>query len=163
VIDAAGYIITARKLLRDDPSEVDIRRSTSTAYYALFHHLCWHFSAVVQQPHSGTYVRAWLQAYRYIDHGSAKQRCIEAQRPDRRFPLGVQKFSNTFIDLQQRRAEADYDPWRTDYDPFNVITIASILNLISDAEAAIAAFDAEPEEARRAFVVFVALKPKNRA
>jgi hypothetical protein len=43
-----------RKLLRDDPSEVDFRRSTSTAYYALFHHLCWHFSAVVQQPHSGT-------------------------------------------------------------------------------------------------------------
>jgi hypothetical protein len=163
VIDAAGYIMTARKLLRDDPTEVDFRRATSTAYYALFHYVCWHFSAIVQQPHSGTYVRAWLQAYRYVDHGSAKQRCVEAQRLERRFPPGIQKFANTFADLHQRRAEADYDPWRTDYDPLDVITTASILNLISDAEAAIAAFDSELEEARRAFVIFVALKPKNRS
>ena len=57
--------------------------------------------------------------------------------------------------MQQRRIEADYDPARS-------FTAADAQSLIKSAEDAISAFDAEPVEAQRAFVLFVGLRPKNR-
>ena len=102
---AAAYLATARKLLEGEPAEIDIRRAVSTAYYALFHHICFHFGGIVMQPKTGTYQRAQLQAYRYMEHA---------------------------------------------------------LTLIASAEDAIAAFDAGPIEAQRAFVLFLGLRPKNR-
>lgn len=155
MIDSDSLIGTARKLLEGVPSEADIRRSVSTAYYALFHHVCQHFSAIVLQPATGNYHRARQQAYRYLDHGPAKQRCLEAARKDRKFPAGIVAFAETFTDLQVHRNEADYDP------SFS-LTLADAHSLIGDAEAALAAFDAEPVEAQRAFVIFLGLRPKNR-
>ena len=153
--DAIAYLATAKKLLKGRPTDADIRRAVSTAYYAMFHHACMHFSTIVLQPESGSYVRAWLQAYRYIDHGPAKQRCLEAVKVDRKFPAGLVAFAERFIELQQRRIEADYDPARS-------FTAADAQSLIKSAEDAISAFDAEPIEAQRAFVLFVGLRPKNR-
>jgi hypothetical protein len=66
------------------------------------------------------------------------------------------RFANTFVALQEQRLKADYDP-------ASLLDEAAAFDFVNDAEAAIAAFDAEPAEARRAFVVFIALEPKNRA
>ena len=151
-------IVTARKLAHASPGkprQADLRRAISTAYYALFHHACIQFSAIVLRPGSGTYLRAWSQAYRYLDHGPARQRCIEACRKERNFSAGIVVFAEAFIDLQQRRNAADYDP-------IPVFTVVDANALIVSAEAALAAFDVEPVEAQRAFVVFLALRPKNR-
>jgi hypothetical protein len=155
-MDSSAHLATARKLLREEPTAVDLRKAASAAYYALFHHVCVEFSTIVLRPESQEFTRAELQAYRYLDHGSAKQRCVDTRDPGRNFPVGVRTFANAFVALQRQRLDADYDPR-------NLLNDVIVLELIEQAEAAIAAFDAEPEEARRAFAVFVALKPKNRA
>ena len=153
--DAVAYIATARKLLAGQPTDADIRRAVSTTYYALFHHVCFHFSMIVLHPSTGTYRRAWLQAYRYLDHGAAKQRCQDVNKKDRKFSLGILVFSEAFVDLQQRRNDADYNPSIR-------FSISDAVASIGDAQKAINAFNAEPLEAQRAFVIFVGLRAKNR-
>ena len=153
--DAASFIATANKLLSDQPSQTDIRRAVSTAYYALFHHVCLHFGRIVQHPAGATYVRAGLQAYRYLDHGPAKQRCFEVRNPRLNFPAGIITFAEAFIDLQEQRTDADYNP--------NVqFTETDARTLIKSAEAAVATFDTQAVEAQRAFVVFLGLRAKGR-
>lgn len=156
-MDGRGYLLTAKKLLRDNPSEEDLRRAISTIYYALFHHICQHFSEIVLHPSGGRFERAQLQAYRYLDHFPAKKKC-QAVRGNMalKFPAAMINFADAFVDLQQLRNEADYNPAQCPSE-------ASILNLIGTAEEAIVAFDAEPVECRRAFAVFVTLTSKNRA
>ena len=152
---SAAHFATARKLLRDGPNAVDCRKAVSAAYYGLFHHICAQFSGIVLHPVDQDYARASLQAYRYLDHGSARQRCVDTRDVRRKFPQGIIAFASAFIELQQQRILADYDP-------VDFVSETFALELIELAEAAMTAFDAEPEEARRAFVIFVALKPKNR-
>jgi hypothetical protein len=156
-LNSNDLLVTARKLLQDSPTDTDIRRAVSTAYYALFHHLCSCFSGIVCHPAGGRFERAHLQAYRYVEHGQALNGCHAARGKAQNFAPGAVAFADAFIDLQQRRHDADYNPAQG----FNVPTA---LNLIVGAEAAIAAFDAELAEARLAFAIFLALKPKkNRA
>ena len=150
-----ALIGAARKLLAGAPSDAEVRRAISTAYYALFHHLCASFSEIVIVPAGTEFGRATQQAYRYIDHGPAKTRCIESRSASRNFPPGIVQFATAFINLQEKRLEADYEP-SVRFEP----AIAS--NLINDAERAIAAHDAESVEHRRAFAIFTALRPKGR-
>ena len=76
-----------------------------------------------------------------------------ASKAGRVRPIGT--CSNAFVSLQLRRAEADYDP-------SSQFTAEDALTLIASAGDAIAAFDAGPIEAQRAFVLFLGLRPKNR-
>ena len=155
MIDPAEMIATAYKVLAGQPTASDLRRATATAYYALFHHLCGCFSTIVLHPAGREFVRARLQAYRYIDHGPARSRCLEAKSPSRKFPPGIVKFAETFIELQQRRNEANYDPTVLFDEAF-------VRNYVGDAERAITAFNSESAEAQRAFAIFVALRSKSR-
>ena len=95
MIEPADYIVAARKLMTGQPTQVEMRRAISTAYYAMFHHLCARFSEIVIRPSAQNYSRAWLQAYRYLDHGPAKQKSLEATKPDRNFPNGIVNFADT--------------------------------------------------------------------
>jgi hypothetical protein len=151
--ESVSYLATAKKLIDGKSSESDIRRAVSTAYYAMFHHVCLHFGDIVVQPDQGRFVRAWLQAYRYIDHGVAKSRCTEVRSKKLGFPPNLVVFAETFLDLQQRRLDADYNPEEA-------FTESDARALITSAELAIRLFDAEPIECRRAFVVFLGLQPK---
>ena len=155
MISPPEMIATAYKILQGSPSDSDLRRTVATAYYAMFHHLCASFSTIVMHPAGGEYARAKLQAYRYIDHGFAKTRCIEAKSASRRFPPGLVSFAVAFVDLQQYRNEADYDPAAT-FDE------ASVRSYIGKAQNAMLAFNSESVEAQRAFVIFVALRSKMR-
>ena len=148
-------IATARKLLAGEPCETDLRRAISTAYYALFHHLCASFSSVVLHPPGADFARARTQAYRYIEHGQAKRSCDEVRTGTRGFPPAIMAFATTFVALQRYRIEADYQP-TVAFDA------ALARSLVEDAEKAIAAHDSESHEARRAFAVFVALRAKGR-
>ena len=148
-------IATARKLMADEPSETDLRRSVSSAYYAVFHHLCASFSTIVLHPADAEFARAKSQAYRYVDHGPAKKSCEEVHTKGRNFPPGIVAFADTFVELQRYRIEADYQP-TVAFDA------ALARSLVEDAEKAIAAHDSESHEARRAFAVFVALRAKGR-
>jgi hypothetical protein len=154
MISSAGQIQTAKYLLAGQPDDPRVRRAISTAYYALFHHLCFGFSSVVLRPSPMSFTRAWLQAYRYPDHGPAKQRCAAAAK-EPTFPVEVIKFAVAFVRLQGERIDADYNPER-------IFTAAEASGLVLTAEQAILDFDRVPAEHQRAFLLFVGLKPKAR-
>lgn len=155
MISAADYLATARRLIASDATDADVRRAVSTAYYALFHHVCWHLSRIVTRSSDAKFTRAWLQAYRYLDHGPAKNQCIQAKNPARGFPSELVKFALVFEQMHQRREDADYNPSAE-------MTALDAGAWIVTIEQAIADFEKIPADEQRAFVLFIGLKPKNR-
>ena len=55
------------KLDKNRPKQINLRRSTSAAYYAVFHELCL-MSAVAIVGKKGALKRAWRQVYRASEH-----------------------------------------------------------------------------------------------
>ena len=131
---------------------MDMKRAVSTTYYAIFHHLCGKTCDLICDPTLG---RARQQVYRSIDHGLAKASCIEAKAPGKSFPVSIQRYAETFLVLQQKRHDADYDP-------VVAFEFNAVHDLIAECEAAMQGFDAEDERHRLAFVLLVALKRRGR-
>ena len=122
------------------PSEADLRRAISTAYYAVFHALsASNAELIAGLPLSGMSSHAWERVYRRLDHGRA-QNNLRAALPYLS-PSGAE-FARTFIELQGLRHEADYDP------NFS-ITHTKARNMIALAENAIRDFVQLAEEERR--------------
>lgn len=95
--------------------------------------------------------KAWLQAYRAIDHGQVRGQC-DANKPIvQRFPGPIQDFAALFITMQQKRHSADYDP-------FHKSTKSEVNVDIARVEAAIAGFEGCDIIDRRAFAAFVIFK-----
>jgi hypothetical protein len=141
----SAHIATAEKLLTGS--------AISATYYAMFHHLCEnHCELLVADKSLGA---AWSQVYRSVDHGLARSACIECRMPGKGFPKGVLLYADTFTRLQDIRHKADYDP----NVGFNIYQANAI---IDECVKAIAAFDAEPERHRLAFVLFVALRRRGK-
>ena len=108
-----------------------IRRSVSTAYYAMFHALAAsNADCLVGTSQAALDRHAWLRAYRGIDHRDARRYLNQGRRL---FSPPVQRFIDTFGELQDARHAADYDPSR-------VITSSEAVHWINRAEAAIAEF-----------------------
>lgn len=148
-----SLIATASKLLQGAATGDDIKRSVSTVYYAIFHHLCQrHCDLLVADETLGA---ARYQAYRSVEHSNAKAACQECRAAGKGFPKGIIRYAETFIWLQELRHDADYNP--TAQFEFNHVN-----DLIKSCQNAIAAFDAEPERHRRAFILFVALKRRGK-
>lgn len=144
MIDPLELIATCYKLVSQaetsPPSEADLRRAVSTAYYAMFHTLAASNAEIIAgQPQSAMSSHAWERVYRRLDHGRAQNnlRGVVNQLS----PLG-ENFARTFIDLQGLRQQADYDP---NFSITNAIT----LNLIARAETAIRDFVQLSEDERR--------------
>ncbi|HFB98297.1 MAG TPA: hypothetical protein ENJ62_04080 [Bryobacterales bacterium] len=105
---------TARQILdsgqrRGRPRQTDLRRAISTAYYAVFHALCHMCADALMGPRQESR-EAWRQVYRSIEHGIAKDRCIRNHSRDN-LPVNIRKFCSIFVQLQEKRHEADYDPF----------------------------------------------------
>jgi hypothetical protein len=149
----SGMLVTARKLLSGQPTPTDTRRAASSAYYAIFHHLCDKICHLLVC-NDGELQRARYQAYRSVEHGTAKSACLECSE-NKDFPIHIVEYAETFVALQQRRHDADYDP-NEDF------SAASAQALITRCEDAIAAFDLSDEKHQRAFVVMVALRKRGR-
>ena len=144
MIDPRELIATCYKLVSQtgtsSPSEADLRRTISTAYYAMFHTLAASNAELIAGPfRSDMSSQAWERVYRRLDHGRAQNnlRTILGQ-----LSLNGENFARTFIDLQGLRQEADYDPGFS-------ITGTRVVNLIELAETAISAFTQLSEEERR--------------
>lgn len=89
------------------PRQAYLRRSLSTIYYALFHvlaRLCADELIGVTRANTDP----WVRAYRALDHGEAKK----SLRQDRVRHLdpAVRMFADLFVDFQEKRHVADYDP-----------------------------------------------------
>jgi hypothetical protein len=52
---------------------------------------------------------AWNQVYRAVDHGFAKNACMDGKVVTK-FPKEIEDFANTFVTMQTKRHSADYDP-----------------------------------------------------
>jgi len=94
------------------PTQVDLRRAVSTAYYAMFHALAENnANCFISKINSdGKAERAWRQTYRALEHGLAKSACEQCTGKKSEFPAVIKQFSLYFVSMQERRHSADYDP-----------------------------------------------------
>jgi uncharacterized protein (UPF0332 family) len=160
-------IASARRLIggpaRGRPRQTDLKRAASTAYYAMFHAACRLVANAfvgssgqqqAQRAWSGQQQaqRAWTQAYRGVDHGHVKDRC-KNKSVIGRFPVPLQNFANTFVDLQILRHEADYDPNK-------IVTRSGVIAEIDRAEQAIKDLRAVSNPDLRAFAVWIVTKER---
>jgi hypothetical protein len=99
------------------PRQANLRRSISTAYYAVFHEL---LGTVAKKFGRGVW-KSQVLFYRSLEHRRTRDRCKKlAQNPlsnEERdffgwqsFPDALRFFASRFVDLQELRHQADYDP-----------------------------------------------------
>ncbi|WP_215904813.1 hypothetical protein [Meinhardsimonia xiamenensis] len=153
-------IKTARRLVgrkgRRRPPQSDLKRAISSAYYALFHTMCANCADLLIGTGSANRSRkAWLQAYRAVDHGYAKSQCKNSEVISK-FPKEIEDFANQFIELQIERHKADYDP-------SSRYTLTEVHASIDAAEQAIKMFKRAPLKDRRAFAAWTALRVRDRS
>ena len=133
MISWQGLIASSRLLItapdaNTPPLPDSIRRSVSTAYYAMFHALAAsNAECLIGTPQGTLGEHAWLRAYRGLDHREARRNLKQGRHL---FSSPVQRFIDTFGELQDARHAADYDPSR-------VITLSEAVNWIDRAETAI--------------------------
>ncbi len=151
------FIATARDLAegtsRGRPRQTNLRRAVSTTYYALFHcmAICC-ADMLVGGVGANRSAPAWRQAYRALQHTTARQRC--AQPTIKRFPNDIQDFAIEFVAMQRKRESADYDPDGTFYK-------SDVLQDINTTENVIGQFMKAPLKDRRAFAVYILLNIRN--
>jgi uncharacterized protein (UPF0332 family) len=88
--------------------DVHLRRATSTAYYALFHHVC-EAAASLFVGRDVAAMEAYRGFYRAFDHARMRSAC-EGFTRDRSADTNLRFFADTFLRLQGLRHLADYDP-----------------------------------------------------
>ena len=133
------------------PLETNLRRAISTAYYAFFHCLAENCAdMVVGGPGARRSREAWRQVYRALNHGYARRRC-NYQNEISKFPSEIRRFARLFVQMQELRHDADYDPYA------EIPTRAEVIQHIGNAENTIRQFPNAPILDRRSFAVHVLL------
>jgi hypothetical protein len=100
------------------PRQVVLRRTISTAYYAVFHALLGRTASTFVP---SSLWKSRVLFYRALDHTRAKDRCKRlglkslplAEKNFFEFDCfseNLRAFANTFVELQELRHESDYDP-----------------------------------------------------
>lgn len=137
---------------RNKPKQAYLRRAISTAYYAMFHTLtkCC-ADSLLGTSKSNRSNEAWLQAYRAMNHGDAKTSC--GKNVIKKFPVEIQDFASVFVQMQQKRHEADYNP----NEKFLKSSVVVDINLV---EASIKKFKLVSLKDKRAFAILVLLKQR---
>ena len=149
-MNSRDLIETARGLTELSPrrpSQANLRRALSTAYYAVFHCLAATVADALMGKGRGD---AWHQTYRALEHDSARRACKNMQAM-RGFPPEVQSFAKTFVALQRARHQADYALDGRYAKP-------EVLVEINEAEAAIARLEGADIRHRRRFAAHVLFK-----
>lgn len=107
---ADGHLAVAKRLATTRrPTQSEIRRSISSAYYAVFHALARTCAnSLVGKTPSRRPNKAWVEVYRGLNHGVCQKACGRASEVN--FPGGILDFADAFSQLQEHRHKADYDP-----------------------------------------------------
>ena len=129
------------------PTQANLRRAVSTAYYAVFHCLA---GVVANMLMGKGRNEAWHQVYRALEHGSARRACLNVGSV-RRFPVEIQRFADRFVVLQDARHRADYALDGLYYKP-------EVVELIDLAETAIALLEGADPRHRRGFAAHVVFR-----
>ena len=104
---------TAEKLVgngKRKPRQSDLRRASSTAYYAIFHYLAYMSAHRLVGSRGKACPEVWERTYRSLTHTNAKKVCTQLPNglsscPDELIALG-----GVFLDSQKDREAADYTP-----------------------------------------------------
>ncbi len=146
------------------PKRADLRRAVSTAYYAVFHFLSKAAAdALVGSTKGGS--AAHTIVYRAFEHRRMHTACREASRQQldaklsttlgfASFDANLRSGASAFVELQDRRHRADYDP---NY----AITTSETKSAIDLAETAIAAFSGADKEQFRLFLIFLLFQTRS--
>jgi uncharacterized protein (UPF0332 family) len=129
------------------PRQAELKRAVSTAYYALFHALAENAADLLVGVGQTRTSAAWAQVYRALDHGFARNACREV----RHLPPSIIDCADEFIELQEVRHKADYDPGAR-------FTRTEALDWVSRSEVAIGKLRAAPRRDRKAFTVQLLLR-----
>lgn len=145
-----SLLIVARSIGEDlqilrtpnDWQQAHFRRAISTAYYAMFHALLQNnadmlYGRETSQPRS----LGWTAIYRSLAHARAKSKMTPRNLTG--FPDAINDFASTFLDLQQQREDADYNPNA-------IFTYSDTVNAINRAASDIAGFFDVDEDNLRA-------------
>ncbi len=139
------------------PSETDLRRSVSTAYYALFHHISARCVELIGRSEDKSLSRAKNQIYRSIGHGDILGACKKSKDLDLDFPTPLLEYATLFTNMYKSRCAADYDPTQD-----GEFKLPQVQHKIGEVEEAIRGFDAAHEDDRRAFAILIVVKsPKS--
>ena len=123
----------------------------STAYYALFHGLaeCCADELFNRNMRGQP---GWVRIYRAVNHGRAQEAC--RSRETRSLPIEIRDFANLFVDLQDKRHRADYDPLAVFYK-------SEVERLILDTRAVLREFENADRRERRSFAALVLFRSRN--
>ena len=146
LLDAAEVLAHANA---GRPVQAFLKRAVSTAYYAVFDALASECANTLVSSDARRTTRAWAQVYRALEHTAARAACQQAKQ--RGFPEDVLVFSDAFMQLQEARHEADYNP-------MSKFTRSEAVALIELAESGIHSLRRADAPHRRAFVAWVLLK-----
>ena len=106
-MDPLELIRTSRLLASGQPSQENLRRATSTAYYAMFHALATSNADLVEGARTPANQRAWTRTYRSLQHARAAN---PLQGWPHLFSPPLQSFANAIAAIKEQREEADYNP-----------------------------------------------------
>ncbi|MCE2500900.1 MAG: hypothetical protein J4G13_08570 [Dehalococcoidia bacterium] len=131
---------------RGRPQQMQLRKAISAAYYAMFHALAGsNADTLIGASSQFRRLPAWTVSYRALDHGFARSRMQSGLHT---FASPIQNFGRAFVDLQNWRHRADYDPNAELIRP-------DAVSLIDRAEAAIIGFEAVDATERKSFAAHV--------
>lgn len=114
MIDSDWHLETVRRSLRElapgRPHQTMLRRAISSLYYALFHEICRQTADL----HVGSSPLArksdrYTLIYRLPEHGRMRS-VFKAVQSSASSSIDAQRVAAVFIDLQEARHRADYDP-----------------------------------------------------
>jgi uncharacterized protein (UPF0332 family) len=149
LVESADVLLSSS---RGKPSQVSLRRATSSAYYAMFHCLARNCAdLLVGGVNSDRSKHAWRQVYRALEHGIAKNACKD--RLVANFPQAIEDFASNFASMQEKRHAADYDPSIR-------LTKSEVATDVRTARKAIEQFRQVALKDRRAFAVYVLFKKR---
>ncbi len=149
---ARDLLETATKLAAANerrPKQADLRRATSTAYYAVFHALAQECADRFVGTGGQRSDAAWNQVYRALEHRFAAQQARKAGQFG--FPAGLCDFGDAFASLQEERHRADYDPSAS-------YTKADVEQLLGSTQKALNDLENSPKADRPAFAALVLFK-----
>jgi len=146
LLDAARRLAAAS---RGRPAQPYLRRAVSTAYYALFDRLARECADALVGTGQARGTTTWVQVYRALEHGFAKNGCIQAR--NLALPTTITAFADAFVALQEQRHRADYDPVAR-------FSRVDAIDLIDRAETALHELRSATRAERRDFAVLILLR-----
>lgn len=151
---ARRLIETARSLVPTGPGrprQTDLRRASSTIYYAAFHRLmqCCADRLVGTGPTHQT--PAWNRVYRALNHGQCAKVCRSGET--RALSPQIRKLTSLLPELRGRRHAADYDPAAR-------FTKSEVLRDIAATEAVLDAFDSSSNDDQRELAVLLLFRER---